>query len=451
MFKGNKLLGVQMTLLVKSAKVLIDGRLVERSILIDDSGKIARIGAPSEIRAADETVNAKGMIALPGAIDAHVHCREPGRTHKEDFRTAGMAAAAGGVTTIIDMPNSSPPTTTVSLLEEKRSLAAAKCIVNYGFHFGATADNIAEIKKVKNIASVKVYMGSTTGNLLVSQEAQLKAVFGSGKRIAVHAENDAMIKKNEGRFRNEEGSTKLHLKIRSNMVAAKETERAISMARQFKARLHICHISTKEETEIIAAAKKSYSSLSCEVTPHHLFLTAESAKKLGNYAKVNPPLRAKEDVAALWQAIAAGTGIIDMIATDHAPHTKEEKEQDYWSAPSGIPGLETMMPLLLDAVNKKRMSLQQLITMTATNPAAVFGIKGKGRLMPGFDADITLIDLKKQKTIKNSGLKTKCGWSAFDGWKVKGAVVATVVNGRVAYADGTVSGELEKGKEVMFA
>ncbi|MBI2575410.1 amidohydrolase family protein, partial [Candidatus Woesearchaeota archaeon] len=373
------------------------------------------------------------------------------------------------------MPNTKPATTTAKLLEEKRKLAAAKCLVNYGFHFGATANNIGEIKKAENIAAVKVYMGSTTGSLLVNNEEHLKEVFCSGRTIAVHAENDAMINQNEERFRNEKGgiggiggidgtdrtdstdSTGLHLRIRSSMAAAKEVERAIRIARQCKAKLHICHISTKEETGLIAAAKKSPasnssfgSSLSCEVTPHHLFLTAESAKKLGNYAKVNPPLRAKEDVAALWQAIAAGTGIIDMIATDHAPHTTEEKEQDYWNAPSGMPGLETMLPLLLDAVNKKRMPLQQLISLTSANPAAVFGIKGKGKIALGFDADIALIDLKKQKTIKNSGLLTKCGWTPFDGWKVKGAVAATVVNGRVVYDNGAVSGETGNGKEVKF-
>ncbi len=437
-------------LLIKNCKVLVNGEFLERSILVGDGGEIAKIAVASELKsaAADEVIDAAGKYALPGVIDVHVHCREPGMTQKEDFFTASKAAAAGGVTTIFDMPNTKPATTTVALLEEKRKLAAAKCIVNYGFHFGATADNLDEIKKARNIAAVKVYMGSSTGNLLVTDEKTLNDIFGSGKRVMAHAENEEMIKANEEKYRGYNDGAKLHLKIRENSVAAKAVDRAIAIGRKHGTRLHICHMSTKEEAVIIATAKKSYAALSCEATPHHLFLTADSAETMKNYAKVNPPLRTKEDVAALWNAI--NNGIVDMIATDHAPHLPEEKEQDYWTAPAGMPGLQTMLPLMLDAVNKNRLSLQQLIKLTSENPAAVFGIKGKGKLAVGMDADITLVDMHKEKTIKNEDMLSKCGWTPFDKWKVKGVVAATIVNGNIICSDGETVEEKIKGKEVMF-
>lgn len=438
-------------LLIKNCKVLVGSDFLERNILVGDDGRIAKIAVASELKTADadEILDASGNFAIPGAIDVHVHCREPGLTEKEDFFTASRAAAAGGVTTIIDMPNTKPATTTVALLEEKRKLAAAKCIVNYGLNIGATADNAEEIRKARNIGGVKVYMGSSTGNLLVADEKALNEVFSAGKLVMVHAENEDIIKANSEKYKgSSESATELHLKIRNNLAAAKEVERAIRIAKANGTKLHICHMSTKEEAAIVEAAKKSYTQLSCEATPHHLFLTAEAAKNLGNYGKVNPPLRTKEDVASLWNAIASGT--VDMVATDHAPHTGVEKEQGYWTAPSGMPGVQTMIPLMLDAVNKGRLSLQQLIKLTSENPAAVFGIKGKGNVALGMDADVTIVDMHKEKTIKNDDMLTKCGWTPFDGWKVKGTVAATIVNGNVVYRDGEIIDEKTRGKEAMF-
>ncbi len=438
-------------LLIKNCKVLVGNDFLERNILVDgDSGKIVKIGVAAELKTADEVLDATGKYALPGAIDAHVHCREPGMAQKEDFLTASRAAAAGGVTTFIDMPNTNPATTTVALLEEKRKLAAAKCIVNYGFHFGATAGNLEEIKKARNVAAVKVYMGSSTGDLLVTNEKALDGIFGSGKIIAVHAESEEVIRANTEIFKEADikDAAEFHLRIRSNESAEREVTRAIGMGKRHGTKLHICHMSTKEEADIVASAKKGYKMLICEVTPHHLFLTANSAEKLGTYAKVNPPLRREEDTAALWEAI--GKGVVDIIATDHAPHTMQEKEQDYWNAPSGVPGLQTMLPLLLDAVNKGRLSLQQLVKLTSENPAAAFGVKGKGRIAAGRDADVAIVDLKEEKTIKNEDMLSKCGWTPFDGWKVKGTVAATIVNGKVIYSGGQITDEKTKGKEAVF-
>ena len=436
-------------LLIKNCKVLVDGEFLERSILVGNDGKISKIAVGSALKSADadEVVDAAGKHALPGLIDVHVHCREPGLEWKEDFRTASRGAAAGGVTTIFDMPNTKPATTTVALLEEKRKLAAAKCIVNYGLYMGAAADNSSKLSKAKNIAGVKLYMGSTTGDLAVTDESTIKKVFRSGKIVVVHAEDERLMRENMEKYKGQ-GSPEIHAKIRNSEVAARAVKEAIRLAGGCKIkRLHITHSSTNEELLLIREAKKKMP-LSCDATPHHLFLTSEELKTQGNFAKMNPPLRSKADVESLWQAVSNGT--VDCIATDHAPHTKEEKEQGYWEAPSGVPGLQTMLPLLLDAVNKGRLSLQKLARLTAENPAALFGVKGKGRLDAGMDADIAIVDMREWKTIKNDDMLTKCGWTPFDGRKAKGAVAVTVVNGNVIYSGGEIIEEKIKGMEAVF-
>lgn len=435
-------------LLIKNSKVYIGYEFLERNILVGDDGKIKKIAVAAELKSdGAEVIDAAIKYALPGLIDVHVHCREPGMEWKEDFRTASMAAAAGGVTTMFDMPNTKPPTTTVQLLEEKRKLAAARCLVNYGFYIGATAGNIDEIAKAENVAGVKLYMGSTTGDLAVTDENAIKKIFGSGKIVVAHAEDEQLIKKNSDRYK-DDSKPEIHAKIRNNEVAVTAVKEALRLAQDCNIkRLHITHSSTKEEMLLINEAKKKMP-LSCDVTPHHLFLTADEMKRQDNFAKMNPPLRNKADVEALWQAISYG--VVDCIATDHAPHTIEEKEQDYWKAPSGVPGLETMLPLLLDAVNKNRLSLQRLVQLTSENPAAMFGIKGKGKLAVGMDADITIVDLAEWKTIKNDDMLTKCGWTPFDGWKVKGAVATTIVNGNVIYSNGEITEEKTKGREAIF-
>ncbi|MBI2133120.1 dihydroorotase [Candidatus Woesearchaeota archaeon] len=431
-------------ILIRNCRVLVENKSCKKSIVIGDSGRIEKVVSPSSVKSADMVVDAGGCFAIPGAIDVHVHCREPGMTHKEDFNSAGKAAAAGGITTILDMPNTSPATTTVKLLEEKRLAAAGKCLANYGLYLGATPDNAGEIMAATNIAGVKVYMGSSTGNLLVTGDKELGGIFSSGKRIAVHAENEAMIRENADKFR-DLNDVSVHGRIRNNLSAAVEVERAINLARKNNAILHICHLSTSEETRILKNSRSK--SISCEVTPHHLFLTAEKAEELGNYSKVNPPLRKKADVVSLWEGLSSG--IIDMIATDHAPHLRKEKDLPFFDAPSGVPGLETMLPLMLDAVGKGRISLQQLVALTSGNPADIFKMRGRGHILPGFYADIVIVDLKKEKTIKNDDLFTKCGWSPFDGWKLRGSVEATIVNGNIVFKEGGIHDGVN-GQEVVF-
>lgn len=421
-----------MGFIIKNGKVFYKGALIGKDIFIED-GKI--VGHCS-----GEAFDASGMVVLPGMIDCHVHFREPGATQKEDFFSGSRAAAKGGVTTVIDMPNTNPSTTTIEALEQKRHLAK-KSIVNYGFYFGATSDNISEINKARNVAGVKVYMGASTGDLLVTNEDALHRIFSCGRLVTIHAEDEAMIKHNAEKYRNEHNPS-IHCKIRSNDVAAAAVKKAVAIARAHNTRLHIAHISTKEELTLIKGEKN----VSCEVTPHHLFLTADSMNKMGNFAKMNPPLRSSSDIAALWKAI--GDGLITCVATDHAPHLAAEKEQDYWKAPSGVPGVETMLPLMMTAVNDGKISLQQLVKLCSEGPAKLVGLGSKGMIEEGFDADLAIVDLKKAETIKNSEVASKCKWSPFDGFKAKGKVIASVVSGELAYNKGVFIES--KGREVKY-
>jgi len=410
-----------MSLLIKNGKIYRNGALIKKNIFIK-KGKIAKITS-QEIKS-DKTIDAKNKIIIPGLVDGHVHFREPGLTYKEDFLTGSMAAAAGGITTVLDMPNTIPPTTNLQRLDEKRRLAK-KSIVNYGFHFGSTDDNIAEIQKVKNIASVKVYMESTTGDLMIDDEDALKNIFSSSKTIAVHAENEHIL-------------------------------HAIELIKNSDSDLYFCHISSKEELHYarrgmlknqrfsaptaLAIKNKVY----VEVTPHHLFLSAKDLNNLGSFAEMKPHLKTEKDQNALWQGIHNGK--VDTIATDHAPHTKEEKlDLNY---PYGVPGCETMLPLLLNSLNNKKITLKKIIQLCCENPAKIFKIKNKGFIKEGFDADLTIIDANLEKEVKNDELFTKCKWSPFDSWKLKGWPVTTLVNGNIIFDNGKIN--KVKAKEVLY-
>jgi dihydroorotase len=410
-----------MSLLIKNGKIYQNGNIIKKNIFIKED-KITKL--TSQELKADKTIDAKNKIIIPGLIDSHVHFREPGQTHKEDFLTGSMAAAASGITTILDMPNTLPPTTNLQRLDEKRRLAK-KSIVNYGFHFGSTNDNIAEIQKVKNVVSVKVYMDHTTGDLIVDNEHALKNIFSSSKTVAVHAENEHIFQ-------------------------------AIKLIQHSSNHLHFCHISSKEELHytkrgmlknqrfLAPTTLEMKNSVSVEVTPHHLFLTASNLNELQSFGEMKPSLKTKEDQKALWEGIHNGK--VDTIATDHAPHTKEEKlEPNY---PYGVPGCETMLPLLLNAVNEKKLTLKKLVQLCCENPAKIFKIKNKGFIKEGFDADLAIIDLELEKEVKNNELFTKCKWSPFDGWKLKGWPAATIVNGNIVFDNGKIN--KLRAKEVSY-
>jgi len=398
-----------MSLLLKNCKLLSHGLPVIRDIYIK-KGIIKRIGRLDI--AADTVVNVKENFVIPGVIDSHVHFRGPGSDHKEDWKTGSYAAAKGGVTTVLDMPNVPAVFTLKDLEEKKRKFAKKYSVVNYGFHFGSSAaDNTADIRNMEGIASTKIYMNSTTGDLLITDLKLIEKIFRASKRISTHAEH-------------------------------KQVEEAVEIAKKTGKQLYLCHLSLKSEVDFLK--KNKTSNIFCEVTPHHLFLTNKDFKKKKGFAFMRPNLKTAKDQKALWDAI--DYGLIDTIGTDHAPHAIEEKKAKKY--PAGIPGIETLLPLMLDAVNKKKITLQKLIEMTSRNPAAIFGIKNKGLLRVGYDADLTVIDMDLKQRVCNDELFTKCKWSVFDGKILKGWPIMTIVNGNIVFENGHVNNI--KAREVTF-
>ncbi|MBR9691141.1 dihydroorotase family protein [Candidatus Woesearchaeota archaeon] len=413
-------------------------------ILIKD-GKIKEVGKSVEYDG--KTIDVKEKFVLPGLIDPHVHFRYPGGLHKEEWETASAAAVKGGYTTVIDMPNTTPSTVDKKSLEEKKEYVCKHSLVNFGFHLGLTNENVTILNQLDNVPSYKLYMGSTTGSLLVDKDKDLKNVFkNSSKLITIHAENEDIIKQNEEKNKNQTNPF-VHAKIRSSLAAKTAVEKAIKFAKKYKNKVYICHTSTTEELELISKARKEGVKVYCEATPHHLFMEYHELERQGNFAKMNPPLRRKMDVEALWMGI--NKGVVDTIGTDHAPHTIEEKEQGYWKAPSGVPGIENALALMLDAVNKGKISLKKVEELMSTNPARIFDIKNKGKIKKGCDADLVIIDMDKKDEIQNEKQLTKCKWSPYDGKVLKGWSTVTIVGGNIVYDNGNVMDEF-KGKEVVI-
>jgi len=392
-------------MLLKNCTILKSGKEVVVDIILDN-GRIVQIG--NNLDFDSDVIDINENFVLPGVIDPHVHFREPGLTHKEDLYTGSCAAAAGGITSFLDMPNTIPTTTTVKLFEEKRKLAK-KSIVNFGFHFGAAIDNLEEIKKVKNVASTKVFMNQSTGKMKIDDEKVLKDIFKASKVVAVHAEGEMV-------------------------------DKAIKLTKECGNRLYLCHISQRSELDVIKEEKTD--KIFAEATPHHLFLSEQDHKD--DFTRMIPGLKTVMDNEALMKAI--NSGLIDTIGTDHAPHTTGEKLGP--EPPAGIPGCETVLALLLDAVNNNQLTLGDVQRLCCENPAKIFGMKRKGRIEPGYDADITVIDLDLVKTVSEDNLYTKCGWTPFEGRTLKGWPIMTIVNGFIVY-DGEIHDEV-KGKEVEF-
>lgn len=428
-------------LILKNAKIITPTGEVTGDLAVS-KGKIVKIG--NITNKAKEEKDCTGLFVLPGLIDMHVHFRDPGFPQKEDFHTGSMAAAAGGVTTVIDMPNTNPPTLTVKALEEKRAIAAKKSVVNYGFYMGVSKDNIEEIKNAKNIAGVKLYMGSTTGNMLVEDHAVIEKLFGLGKFVIVHAEDEETIRAHAAKYKDSEDPS-VHSLIRDPSAALKAAKTILHIAKKCDERVHITHLSTLGEVEELRKFKGPKVSADC--TPHHLYLDQSDYAKLGNFVKMNPPVRTKEDRAALW--VGLKEGLIQAVATDHAPHTKAEKEQTYSKAPSGVPTIETYLALLLDSVNHGEITIQELVKFTSENPAKLLGIKNKGRIEIGADADLVIVDMEKEKTVGDGGYFTKCGWSPFEGRRLKGWPVTTIINGKEVFSKGKID-QNHRGAEVTY-
>lgn len=401
----------------KSGFKNLDVRIVE--------GKVVEIGHNLEHLAGEKVIDGVGKHLLPGFLDPHVHFRDPGNTEKEDFETGSLAALAGGVTMVFDMPNTNPSTINMAGLMAKREAAKkAKCKVK--FWLGATYDNldeIAELIKEPDVVGVKAYLGSSTGNLLFDNESYWDQLFSIPDiQVAVHAEKESIIKENAKNFETIE-DPEIHSVIRSNEAAEAATRRACEIGFKYNTKLHIAHLSTSEELFVIKEYKeKGYSNLTCEVCPHHLIFHTGDYAKYGNYLRVNPPIRSREDRQSLWED-GIGLGLVDMIATDHAPHLKADKECLYHQAHSGMPGVQECASLMLNAVNMGKMTLEKFVELRCVNPRKVFGVKEGRYVAEGTEADLVLIDLNAEFEIKLEDLKSKCGWSNYVGVKGKGKVV----------------------------
>ena len=417
-------------LVIKNGRLVDSTGIVEGDLLVVGE-TIEEVGGTIDSEGADE-IDASGLHVLPGVIDCHVHFREPGAIHKESIETGSRAGVIGGVTSYLEMPNTNPPTTTQARLEQKRAIAAKTSFAHYGFFIGATSDNIEDLKAARNTPGIKVFVGSSTGSLLVDEQTHLEKLFAEGTLpIAAHAEDEGIIQANLERYKaSREPST--HSKVRTPQAAAKSVVRLCQLSSKFERRLHILHMSTSAELD--AAADCDF--VTKEVCIPHLFLDTTSYTRLGNRAKVNPAVRERGEVDELWAALRKGA--FQIVATDHAPHTVEEKVEPYPQAPSGIPSVENSLPLMLDSVNRGRLTLPELVQLMADGPAQTWRIRNKGRLKEGYDADLTLVDLGQKRTIEDSKQWSKAGWSPWNGRPVTGWPVRTIVMGRTVVEDGRI-------------
>jgi dihydroorotase len=406
-----------------------DIQIVKTDIGILD-GKVAQIGylrsSPTE-----KKIDVEGLHILPGVVDSQVHFREPGLTHKEDLETGTKAALLGGVTAVFEMPNTQPSTTDQQSFQNKVAALENRAWCNVGFYIGGSHDNIEQLEtleKLDGCCGIKVFMGSSTGSLLVEDDAALLKILQHGKRrMAVHCEDEFRLRERKS-IATEGKSAHLHPVWRDEETALIAVQRLIRLASQAKRPVHVLHVSTKQEVEFLAAHKNI---ATIEVLPQHLTLSSpECYERLGNFAQQNPPIRDKSHQAALWRALQKG--VIDVIGSDHAPHTIEEKKREYPSSPSGMPGVQTLLPVMLNHVSNGHLSLEHLIRLISVNPAKIFNIQGHGTLEIGSSANLTIVDLKAERKIENKWIASRCGWTPYDGMKVKGWMKACFVNGRLA-------------------
>jgi len=398
------------------------------------NGRIAALGELSHA-SAGEAVNCSGLHILPGMIDSQVHFREPGLEHKEDLESGSLSAVMGGVTAVFEMPNTKPATTSVEALADKVKRAHHRMHCDFAFWVGATRENAheaAELERLPAAAGIKVFMGSSTGDLLVDDDESVRAVLRhTRRRAAFHSEDEARL--NERKNLREEGNVASHPIWRDEEAALKCTKRLVRIAREEGARIHILHLSTAEEAAFLPDYKDV---ATIEVTPHHLTLTADDYARLGALIQMNPPIRAPRHREALWQAVSQG--LIDVLGSDHAPHQLSEKQKTYPASPSGMTGVQTIAPIMLDYVNKGLLSLERFVDMTSHGPNRIFGISRKGRIAQGYDADFTVVDLKREGVITNEWTASKAGWTPYDGRKVRGWPVGTVIRGRRVMWEGAL-------------
>ena len=409
-------------------------------------GRIAALGSLAGA-AAGETIDARGLHILPGVIDTQVHFREPGLTHKEDLETGSRSAVAGGVTAVFEMPNTNPLTTSAETLAAKVNAARNRMFCDFAFYVGGTRENIAEIPELERLegsAGIKVFMGSSTGNLLVDDEASLDRIVAAlSRRAAFHSEDEDRLKARMGERK--PGDPSSHPVWRDPQAALMSTQRLVRLAETHRKRVHVLHISTAEEMAFLSQHRDW---ASVEVTPHHLTLVAPDCyRRLGTYAQMNPPVRDQAHQDRIWQGVVDGT--VDVLGSDHAPHTREEKDHAYPASHSGMTGVQTLVPVMLDHVNKGRLTLERFVDLTSHGPNRLFGLRGKGRIAMGYDADFTIVDMKKRQVIRNADVQSRAGWTPYDGVEVTGWPVGTIVRGNRVMWEGTLAGTAH-GQPVRF-
>jgi len=399
-------------------------------------GKIAAIGDLARASAAS-IFDAAGLHVLPGVIDTQVHFREPGNEHKEDLETGTRAAALGGVTAVFEMPNTNPPTTSAEAIADKLARAKGRAHVDHAFYVGATdenADRLGELERLPGVCGVKTFMGSSTGTLLVGDDDGLdRVVRNINRRGAFHAEDEARL--NERKKLAREGDWASHAEVRDDRTGLLAVQRLVAAARRHGKRVHVLHVSSAIEMEFLATAKDV---ATVETLPQFLtFEAPEAYDRLKGFAQMNPPIRYAKDREALW-SLGIAQGVVDIIGTDHAPHTREEKAQPYPKSPSGMPGVQTLVPVMLTHVNRGRLSLARFVDLTSAGPQRVFQIAGKGRIALGYDADFTVVDMKARRTIRAKDQATRCGWTPFEGFEAQGWPMATIIRGAIVMRDGEV-------------
>ena len=409
-------------------------------------GRFAGIGDLSRA-SAGEVIDCRGLHVLPGVIDSHVHFREPGLTHKEDLETGSLGAVLGGVTAVFEMPNTNPMTIDAAAVADKVKRGHHRMHCDFAFYVGATRENtkdLGELERLPGVAGVKVFMGSSTGSLLIEDDAGVRAVLKAiRRRAAFHSEDEYRLK--ERMDKRVDGDPRSHPVWRDAQVALACTQRLIALARETGKRVHVLHVTSRDEIEFLALHKDV---ASAECTPHHLTMVApEAYEKHGTYAQINPPIRDASHRDGLWHGIAQG--IVDSIGSDHSPHTREEKSQAYPKAHSGITGVQTLVPIMLDHVNAGRLSLLRFVDLTSAGPARLFGIAAKGRIAVGYDADITVVDLKRRQTITDAQIASRVGWTPYNGVTVTGWPVGTVIRGRKVMWEGSLAAP-SQGERVRF-
>jgi len=432
-------------LLIKNGSCFIEGRLEKVNLAINHS-KIEAIGDLKDFNGKRE-IDAKDLLILPGVIDTQVHFREPGSTDAEDLNSGSEAAVLGGVTSVFEMPNTNPPTSSKKEFLKKMNLASQRMFCNYAFYFGATPNNYQELRELNSLegcCGIKLFAGSSTGNLLVKNKSDIEKVFSSSSKIvSVHSEDEKILNLRK-RFI-QKGKVLSHVAWRNKQSAISSTKKIVKIAERQNKKAHILHVTTKEEVDFLSKHKAN---ITFEITPQHLSLTSPSCyEKLGTLAQMNPPIRTKEHQDKLWYAIKHN--IADIIGSDHAPHLKKNKEKQYPESPSGMPGVQTLVPIMLNHVNKKKLTIKQFVAYTSKNPVKIFNIKYKGFIKKGYDADLTIVDMDKVVKIDNKEIKSKCKWSPFHGDKVKGFPVITIVNGQTKMKNGKIIGK-PIGKPLKF-